>query len=126
MKEVVQKNYINKQLPRQNIHFFTCLRTVFIFIFCLKTTKAILFQPNSKNNNVSIHTIQQEIKSEINSSSKKVTKREQNKNRPIASSKFLKDPVRNSNVPDILGQFIDPMGCRATYTQGIDPTNTGA
>ncbi|KAI7858813.1 hypothetical protein BDC45DRAFT_564920 [Circinella umbellata] len=45
---------------------------------------------------------------------------------PIASSKFLKDPVRNSNVPDILGQFIDSMGGRATYTQGIDPTNTGA
>ena len=66
------------------------------------------------------------IKSEINSSSKKVTKREQNKNRPIASSKFLKDPVRNSNVPDILGQFIDPMGGRTTYTQGINPTNTGA
>ncbi|KAG2223791.1 hypothetical protein INT45_001925 [Circinella minor] len=35
-------------------------------------------------------------------------------------------PMRNSNVPDILGQFIDPMGGRTTYTQGIDPTNTGA
>ncbi|KAG2217855.1 hypothetical protein INT45_008152 [Circinella minor] len=45
---------------------------------------------------------------------------------PIASYTFLKDPMRNSNVPDILGQFIDPMGGRATYTQGIDPTNTGA
>ncbi|KAG2212194.1 hypothetical protein INT45_002773 [Circinella minor] len=57
---------------------------------------------------------------------KKITKRERNKNRPIASYTFLKDPMRNSNVPDILGQFIDPMGGRATYTQGIDPTNTGA
>ncbi|KAG2225477.1 hypothetical protein INT45_010304 [Circinella minor] len=67
------------------------------------------------------------IKSEINSSSsKKITKREQNKNRPISSYTFLKDPMRNSNVPDILGQFIDPMGGRAIYTQGIDPTNTGA
>ncbi|KAG2217302.1 hypothetical protein INT45_012998 [Circinella minor] len=68
------------------------------------------------------------VKSEINNSSpKKITKRrEQNKNRPIASSKFLKDPMRNSNIPDVLGQFIDPMGGRATYTQGIDPTNTGA
>ncbi|KAG2223560.1 hypothetical protein INT45_001642 [Circinella minor] len=36
------------------------------------------------------------------------------------------DPMRNSNLPDILGQFIDPMGGRATYTQGIDPTNTVA
>ncbi|KAI7857717.1 hypothetical protein BDC45DRAFT_500496 [Circinella umbellata] len=66
------------------------------------------------------------VKSEINSSSKKITKREQNKSRPIASSKFLNNPMRNSNVPDVLGQFIDPMGGRATYTQGIDPTNTGA
>ncbi|KAI7859157.1 hypothetical protein BDC45DRAFT_564641 [Circinella umbellata] len=69
------------------------------------------------------------IKSEINnnSSPKKIAKRrEQNKIRPIASSKFLNNPMRNSNVPDVLGQFIDPMGARATYTQGIDPTNTGA
>ncbi|KAI7857805.1 hypothetical protein BDC45DRAFT_500729 [Circinella umbellata] len=66
------------------------------------------------------------VKSEINSSSKKTTKREQNKIRPIASSNFLNNPMRNSNVPDVLGQFIDPMGGRATYTQGIDPTNTGA
>ncbi|KAI7855461.1 hypothetical protein BDC45DRAFT_568351 [Circinella umbellata] len=58
---------------------------------------------------------------------KKITKRlGQNKNRPIASSKFPKDPMRNSDVPDVLGQFIDPMDGRATYTQGIDPTNTGA
>ena len=51
---------------------------------------------------------------------------EQNKISPMASSNFLNNPMRNSNVPDVLGQFIDPMGGRATYTQGIDPTNTGA
>ncbi|KAI9250990.1 hypothetical protein BDA99DRAFT_522371 [Phascolomyces articulosus] len=43
-----------------------------------------------------------------------------------ASPTFLKDPVRNSNVPDAVGKFYDPMSTRATYTQGIDPTNTGA
>ena len=66
------------------------------------------------------------VKNEIHSSQKKANNGEENQNRPIASYTFLKDPMRNSNVPDILGRFIDPMGGRATYTQGIDPTNTGA
>ena len=50
----------------------------------------------------------------------------QKQERSTSSYTFLKDPVRNSNVPDILGQFVDPMGGRLTYTQGVDPTNTGA
>ncbi|KAI9495622.1 hypothetical protein BDB00DRAFT_812679 [Zychaea mexicana] len=43
------------------------------------------------------------------------------------SSAFLRDPMRNSKKPDVLGGFVDPMGGRAVYYhQGIDPTNTGA
>ncbi|KAI8141485.1 hypothetical protein BJV82DRAFT_619365 [Fennellomyces sp. T-0311] len=42
------------------------------------------------------------------------------------SPKFVQDPMRNTNAPDVLGGFVDPVSGRSTYTQGRDPTHTGA
>ncbi|KAG2224269.1 hypothetical protein INT45_000300 [Circinella minor] len=62
----------------------------------------------------------------VNSEASLQKNKQEQEEKPNASHTFLKDPVRNSNVPDILGRFVDPMGAQLTYTQGIDPTNTGA
>ncbi|KAI8139362.1 hypothetical protein BJV82DRAFT_626955 [Fennellomyces sp. T-0311] len=39
---------------------------------------------------------------------------------------LMQDPMRMSNVPDVLGGFVDPMGGRASYSVSRDPTCTGA
>ncbi|KAI9311640.1 hypothetical protein BX666DRAFT_1994064 [Dichotomocladium elegans] len=44
----------------------------------------------------------------------------------LATEKFLHDPIRSAKHPDHLGEFVDPMGGRSTYSQGTDVTDTGA
>ena len=40
--------------------------------------------------------------------------------------KYLHDPMRNNKHADYLGGYVDPMGSRSHFTQGVDVTNTGA
>ncbi|KAI9491293.1 hypothetical protein BDB00DRAFT_874525 [Zychaea mexicana] len=42
------------------------------------------------------------------------------------NEKYLHDPMRHNKRPDYIGGFIDPMGGRSHYSQGVDVTNTGA
>ena len=46
---------------------------------------------------------------------------------PTASDeRYLHDPMRNNKHADYLGGYVDPMGSRSHFTQGVDVTNTGA
>ncbi|KAG0171831.1 hypothetical protein DFQ28_008586 [Apophysomyces sp. BC1034] len=42
------------------------------------------------------------------------------------SEKYLRDPMRCNNRPDVVGFYVDPMGGRISHCHGNDPTNTGA
>ncbi|KAI9244693.1 hypothetical protein BDA99DRAFT_528875 [Phascolomyces articulosus] len=45
----------------------------------------------------------------------------------LAADSLSRDPMRMSNVPDVLGGFVDPMGgARASFSISRDPTCTGA
>ncbi|KAI7853619.1 hypothetical protein BDC45DRAFT_569994 [Circinella umbellata] len=41
------------------------------------------------------------------------------------NSKYLSNPMRNSNVPEYVGGFTNPMGGKR-YVRSLDCTNTGA
>ncbi|ORX56311.1 hypothetical protein DM01DRAFT_1334785 [Hesseltinella vesiculosa] len=43
-----------------------------------------------------------------------------------AQVKFLMDVMRTTKTPDVLGQFLDPMGKQHSGNVGIDVTNTRA
>lgn len=43
-----------------------------------------------------------------------------------ALTKFLADPMRSSNHPDVVGEYVDPMGGSISRTPGYDPMSTGA
>lgn len=50
----------------------------------------------------------------------------------FSTDKFMYDPMRTSNHPDVVGYYYDPMSCGSpqnghyVYAAGSDCTNTGA
>jgi hypothetical protein len=44
----------------------------------------------------------------------------------FSTEKYMNDPVRTTNHPDIVGYYYDPMSCGQCITVGYDCTNTGA
>ncbi|KAG2212375.1 hypothetical protein INT47_001736 [Mucor saturninus] len=50
----------------------------------------------------------------------------------FSTEKFMNDPMRTSNHPDVVGYYYDPMSCgrphngHYVYATGTDCTNTGA
>ncbi|KAH8552728.1 hypothetical protein BGW37DRAFT_519492 [Umbelopsis sp. PMI_123] len=45
-------------------------------------------------------------------------------NIPKALSKYLADPMRTTNQPDVVGRYCDPMGGSIRGNAGADPMNT--
>ncbi|KAJ2962643.1 hypothetical protein NQZ79_g2280 [Umbelopsis isabellina] len=45
---------------------------------------------------------------------------------PKALAKYLADPMRSNAHPDVVGQYVDPMGGPISTYAGVDPMNTGA
>jgi hypothetical protein len=44
----------------------------------------------------------------------------------FSTEKYLNDPMRTTNYPDVVGYYYDPMSCGPRVSVGYDVTNTGA